>query len=315
MNKKNFFYSDNSNNIFTKIKLVNALTQKEIDILNDKYKKLGLYIKQVNVDNFGNEIFNNKSLLNNNNNLIRPKRHTHPSMTLKEFYKKYYYNNYISQKNKKKKVLKLQKNKKKKIFEEKEKNIEKKSESSEYNESMDINEKYDEEDLKPLRKNLLEIFDECQKLQYKDCKIKDESFKLKIIEYIIKFKNYLSNKQYLFLFNKWKNELMKIKGVNPLDYGAINDLLYWKIPILKAFKSEIVLLAMSNVLGKKIGVEDDGIGYEEEDNEDKKMKEDKKENENDESNSDSSKEYDDDFENEQAQILQLKRNANNEEEE
>ena len=161
--------------------------------------------------------------------------------------------------------------------------------------------------MKSLRKNLIEIYEECQNLQYKECKFNDDAFKIKIIEYIKKFKNFLSDKQYLILYNKWKNELMKIRGVNPLDSGRISDLSFWKVSILKSFKSEVSLLAMSNILGKKVG--------EMSDNEDsvinKKIVEDKKVNESDENNSDESKEEEDDeFEDEQAQILQLKKHAN-----
>jgi len=177
---------------------------------------------------------------------------------------------------------------------------------SSYESESEENYLYDKEELKSLRKNLIEIYEECQNLQYKYCTYNDDSFKIKIIEYIKKFKNFLSDKQYLILFNKWKNELMKIRGVNPLDSGRISDLSFWKVSILKSFKSEVSLLAMSNILGKKVG--------EMSDNEDsvinKKVVEDKKVNESDENNSESKEEEDDEFENEQAQILQLKKHAN-----
>ena len=58
-----FLYTDNSNKLFTKIQLVNTLTQKEIDKLNMKYKELGLFIKQISVDHLGNEIASNELLL------------------------------------------------------------------------------------------------------------------------------------------------------------------------------------------------------------------------------------------------------------
>jgi len=83
-----FLYSDNSNKLFTKIQLVNALTQKEMDRLNMKYKELGLFIKQINVDRLGKEIVSNELILDNK--LLRRKKK--PSMTLREFYTKYYYN-------------------------------------------------------------------------------------------------------------------------------------------------------------------------------------------------------------------------------
>ena len=69
-----------------------------------------------------------------------------------------------------------------------------------------------------------------------------------IIEYIGTFKKYISKAQYSELFNKWKNENMKIKGVDPFNNNDLED---FKIPILKAFKSEIVLLVTTNLLGKE----------------------------------------------------------------
>jgi hypothetical protein len=314
-----FLYSDNSNKLFTKIQLVNTLTQKEMDKLNMKYKELGLFIKQINVDHLGNEIASNEFILDNN--LLKRKKR--PSMTLREFYTKYYYNNnhhFFHPKNyknnhdkdknkqKKKKLLKNKNNEEK--GKKNQKNNHKHYSYSSYeseSEQKSENYLYDKEELKSLRKNLIEIYEECQNLQYKDCKFNDDSFKIKIIEYIKKFKNFLSDKQYLILYNKWKNELMKIRGVNPFDDGRISDLSFWKVSILKSFKSEVSLLAMSNILGKKVG--------EMSDNEDsvinKKIVEDKKVNESDEENSEESKEdEDDEFENEQAQILQLKKHAN-----
>ncbi len=313
-----FLYTDNSNKLFTKIQLVNTLTQKEIDKLNMKYKELGLFIKQISVDHLGNEIASNELLLENN--LLKRKKR--PSMTLREFYTKYYYNSnhhFFSQKNyKSNKDKDKNKQKKKKLI--KNKNNDEKGKRNQKNnhrhynyssyesesEQKSENYLYDKEELKSLRKNLIEIYEECQNLNYKECKFNDDEFKIKIIEYIKKFKNFLSDKQYLILYNKWKNELMKIRGVNPFDSG-ISDLSFWKVSILKAFKSEVSLLAMSNILGKKVG--------EMSDNEDsvinKKVVEDKKVNESDENNSEESKEEEDDeFENEQAQILQLKKHAN-----
>ena len=323
IDREKFLYSDNSNKLFTKIQLVNTLTQKEMDRLNMKYKEMGLFIKQISVDRLGNEIVSNELILENK--LLKRKKK--PSMTLREFYSKYYYNdnhhyfhpkNYKNNKDKDKDKDKNRQNKKKlvknKNFEEKgkknQKNNHRNNNYSSYeseSEQKSENYLYNKEELKSLRKNLMEIYEECQNLQYKDCKFNDDSFKIKIIEYIKKFKNFLSDKQYLILFNKWKNELMKIRGVNPLDSGRISDLSFWKVSILKSFKSEVSLLAMSNILGKKVG--------ELSDNEDsdinKKNVEDKKVNESEENNSEESKEdEDDELEDEQAQILQLKKHAN-----
>ena len=43
-------------NIYTKVKFVNRLTDKEISKLNNKYIHFGLQMKQIKVDVFGNEI-------------------------------------------------------------------------------------------------------------------------------------------------------------------------------------------------------------------------------------------------------------------
>ena len=51
---------------------------------------------------------------------------------------------------------------------------------------------------------------------------------------------------------------MKLKGVNPLD-NSLDNLSIWKTSILKAFKSELVLIAMSNILRKKLGEFNDPV--------------------------------------------------------
>ena len=53
--KEGFLFDEPSKNIFSKINLVNNLNLKEIQKLNEKYKELGLFIKQVRVDNLGNQ--------------------------------------------------------------------------------------------------------------------------------------------------------------------------------------------------------------------------------------------------------------------
>ena len=268
MNQKlsKFYYEDNSNKLFSKLTLVNTLSLKEIDRLNDIYIRNGLYIKQIQVDSYGNELISNKniSLLN------KKERKKRAMMTLKEFYNKYYYLSDFTRNKKNKKYLQKKK---------------KRAKSDVINESLDYSEEssIDEEYLQNLRKNLNDLYHDIQNMEYKDCKITDMTFKQKIVEYVVRFKDFLSDNQYNILFRKWKNEHIKIKGVNPLDSDSVNDLSNWKTSILKGFKSELVLLAMSNILGKKIGEEDEG------ENEENKVEEKKKEDDSEQSeqNSDS----------------------------
>ena len=60
-----FKYQDKSEYIFSKIELVNNLTLKEIEKLNEKYREIGLFIKQVRVDNYGEEKSPDELILQN----------------------------------------------------------------------------------------------------------------------------------------------------------------------------------------------------------------------------------------------------------
>ena len=256
--KQNFKYIDYSNNIFTKITLVNALTQKEFDILNEKYKELGLFIRQVQVDSFGNEIFPNE----NENIFLNKKRRLKKSrMTIKEFYEKYYFND-KKRKHKKSKIKKNKENKNSSLdsFEK---------ENSEKEDGF-----YEKTELKKLNENLKDLYRACQNINIKNTKINDENYKKSIINYIIKFSKYLSNKQYEELFSKYKNENYSIIGFNLSD--DVNNLNNWKLPILRAFKSEMMLIASTNLLGKQIGEEnnmDENINNGDKDDENKKDQE------------------------------------------
>ena len=256
--EKKFNYLDYSKNIFTRITLVNTLTLKEIDSLNQKYKELGLYIKQVRVDNFGREKSPNELL--SDDRLLNKKRRSkcHP-MTLQEFYNRYYVQDLKSPKKLKieKKLIKS-KNKIKYKKLDKNKN-QSQNQSQNQSENLILNqyesenfllESDDEEELKFLKNDLENIFNDCQKIEIKNCKISDEKFKEEIIKYIKEFSKYISKKQYDNLYKKWESQNMKMKGV---DIFKNNDISNWKIPILKAFKSEISLLAFTNILGNKIG--------------------------------------------------------------
>ena len=271
-NKSKYLYEDTSNKLLSKLTLVNTLTSREIGRLNDFYIRNGLYMKQVKVDIFGNELFTNNDI----NAKAKEKRRKRAMMTLKEFYNKYYYVPTLANKKKTKKLLQKKKKRGKIEF----------NESIDYS---DMNEEssVDEEYLKNLRKNLKDIYNDIQNIEYKDCKITDNNFKEKVIDYILKFRNFVSDKQYLKLLNKWKNELITIKGVNPLDQDSLNDLSTWKMPILKGLKSEIVLLAMANVLGKNLGEQEVNNEEDEEKEKEKEKSEDKKKDEESEESSDS----------------------------
>lgn len=246
LNQK-FKYRDYSNNIFTKIQLVNALTQKEFDILNEKYKELGLFIRQVQVDSFGNEIFQNENIF-----LNKKRRLKKSTKTIKEFYEKYYFND------KKKKPKKSNKN-----------NKNKENKNSSYDSSDNENINCNKKELRNLNDNLKDLYKECQNINIKRNKLDDENYKKNIIRYILKFSKYITEKQYKELFSKWKNENYTIIGFN---FSDVNNLYNWKLPILKAFKSEIVLIASTNLLGKQIGEEnnpDDNINDGRNDNDEK----------------------------------------------
>ena len=233
-----FKYTDCSNNIFTKIQLVNALTKKEMGKLNEEYAKLGLFIKQVEVDNYGNEIYSDD--LFGNSFISKKRRLKKHRMTLQEFYEKYYLRG---------KIKKNSQNKK---------NNRRISNSNNLSENSD-EEEDNEEYLANTIEYLKEICEDCQNIEMKKCTIKDERFKKTIIYYINTFSKYLTVEQYNNLLIKWKNKNMEIKGFN--IFSDLNDLNNWGIPVLKAFKSEIALLASINILRKQNG-EDISIAHE-----------------------------------------------------
>ena len=263
---------------------------------------MGLYIKQVIVDFYGNKINENKSI-----NLLGKKRERKTFNYLNDFLQKYYGEDDLSSISK----STINTHKKRKISD------------------IEANKKCSIREISELRNNLNSIKEDCQKIEYKNCKIDADEFKSKIIDYILKIKKYLSKEQYSFLFNKWKNEYSKIKGVDIMNFEKINNILNWKIPILKAFKSEMILIAMCNVCDNYVkrhskNDNNNNINKSEEDepeSEEKKINnhkyiEEKKENES--SNSDLS-----DFTEEEnsfnhkndAALLQLVKNANNDEDE
>lgn len=220
---KSFKYEDTSNKIFTKINLVNNLTLDEIGLLNEKYRELGLFIKQVRVDNYGKEKSPNDLI---KQNFLSKKRllKRHSKMTLEQLYYKYFCLDPFSSK------LRCLRSFHKEIEDE----------------LLDI------EDLKELKQNLLEVHQDYQKLESKRCSIKKLEFKKEIIKYIQKFNAYLTTKQYEELYKKMKEKSMLV-----LEISKIDDLEEWTVPLLKEFKAEVEFLAISNILKKHIGEEDE----------------------------------------------------------
>lgn len=291
MKNAGVLFADKTHKIFSKIEFVNALTQKEMSHLNKKYLYLGLNIKQVVVDNYGNEKNKKESSISD---LLGKKRYRHHFNSLKDFLYKYY------GKEDSLSVKKIKKNKSRKLS------------------GNDSTKKISQEELFELKNGLYSIKEDCKRIDYKICLTEDNDLKSKIIHYILQFRKYISNEQYSFLFDKWKNELSKIKGVNLFNSDENNNLFNWKISILKSFKSEIILYSMCNICdhllnGEKVFVEDKNmISVDKMKNEEKKM-----ESTVSDINESSDAESEDDeniFNRNQALLLQFVKNARNEEE-
>lgn len=227
----NMLFAKKSEKLITKIEFVNALTQKEISSLNDRYLSLGLNIKQIIVDNYGNEIYREKC---SSSELLGKKRNRKNFDSLQDFLLRYYGEDEINKSSKKCK--------------------------------KDEDDKYSKKELLELKNGLNSLKEECKKIEYKICKIETNEFKAKVIDYILKYKQYLRKEDYSHLFNKWKNELSKIKGIDVLNFNNMNDLYNWKVPILKAFKSEIILYAVCNIFESKINGKRSIIEKQSEDN-------------------------------------------------
>jgi len=297
-NKSNALFADKSENLVSKMEFVNALTHREITTLNSKYLDLGLYIKQVIVDYYGNEINENKSF-----NLLGKKRERKSFNYLNDFLQKYYGDDDLSSISK----STINTHKKRKISD------------------IEANKKCSVKEISELRNNLNSIKEDCQKIEYKNCKIEADEFKSKIIDYILKIKKYLSKEQYSFLFNKWKNEYSKLKGVDIINFEKINNILNWKIPILKAFKSEMILYAMCNICDNYVKRHSNNENYnnineeDEPESEEKKINnhkyiEEKKENESSDSDLSDFTDEENSFNHKNdAVLLQLEKHANNDE--
>jgi hypothetical protein len=207
-------------NIYNKIKFVNYMTDKEIKRLNSKYCYLGLQIKQIVVDRYGNEI---KEKKNSSKNLLGKKRDRKEYNSLDKFLSKYYGKEQY-------KILNNNFEKNKKLFE--------------YNPEDKLCTK---KCLSNLKENLNSIKIDCEYMANKNSKIETDEYKMNVLNYIARYKQYITKEQYNYLYNKWKNELLKIRGTDLFNFDKINKIENWKVSILKCFKSEISLYSVCNV--------------------------------------------------------------------
>ena len=76
-----------------------------------------------------------------------------------------------------------------------------------------------------------------------------KEFKDIIISYIPKFNKHLTPYQYKQIYNKMKDKVQLY-----IDPTNVDDINLWPIPILKEFKAEIEILAISNIINQKIGI-------------------------------------------------------------
>ena len=206
-------------NIYSKINVVNILTNREITKLNSKYYNSGLFLKQVIVDKFGNEIIEEKS----KRRLLGKKRERKAFNYMNHFLYGYYGKKEFDILNQNLKDMK-------KLFE------------------------FDTKDKKCTRKCLSNLKDslnkikiDCEYMANKNSTIETEEYQSVVLKYIAQFRQYITKDQYDFLYNKWKNELLKVKGTDLFNFDKINNIENWKVSILKCFKSEIVLYAICNI--------------------------------------------------------------------
>lgn len=204
---------------YSKLNLVNTLTQKEINKLNNKYYALGLYLKQVKVDEYGQEIVEERA----KKRLLGKKRERKPFNSLNEFLYIYYGAEKFC-------LMNINFENDNKLFD------------------------YDPDDkictrkcLTNLKDSLNEIKIDCEYMANKNSKIETDEYKSVVLKFIAQFRQYITKDQYDFLYNKWKNELLKVRGTDLFNFDKINNIENWKVSILKCFKSEIVLYGICNI--------------------------------------------------------------------
>ena len=211
--------------IYSKLDFVNCLTDREISKLNSRYLSLGLQMKQVKVDRYGKEIGKEDS----------EKKELGRKRKRKDFNDYYKFLSGYYGKRKFEILNKIYENEKKLIF------------------------NFNPEDkictrkcLSMLKDSLNKIKVDCLYMANKNYKIETDEYKAVVLKYILQFRKYITNEQYTFLYNKWKNELLKVRGTDLFNFDKINNIINWKVSILKCFKSEIVLYAICNIYDRLI---------------------------------------------------------------
>ena len=212
-------------NIYSKLNFVNYLTDKEISRLNSKYLSSGLQMKQIKVDEYGKEIIEE----NSKRKILGRKRDRKDFNSYNKFLSHYYGKQQFD-------ILNQNYEKEKKMIFD-----------------------FDPEDkictrkcLSLLKDSLNEIKIDCEYMANKNSKIETDEYKSVVLIYISQFRKYITSKQYTFLYNKWKNELLKVRGTDLFNFDKINNINNWKVSILRCFKSEIVLYAICNVYDEVI---------------------------------------------------------------
>ena len=206
-------------NIYSKLSFVNCLTDKMITRLNSRYSTLGLKMKLIKVDKYGNELTEDdpKKVLGRK----RDRKLLNP-------YNKFLFGYYGK---KKYDILKENFEKEKKLIFD-----------------FDPNDKIcTRKCLSQLKDSLNKIKIDCEYMANKNSKIETDEYKAVVLKLIYQFKKYITNEQYTFLYNKWKNELLKVRGTDLFNFDKINNINNWKVSILKCFKSEIVLYGICNI--------------------------------------------------------------------
>ena len=210
-------FRDYSNKLFAKIKIANPITKNEIRKLNDRFREMHLNIKHIIVDKNGEEIPEKESI-EYDPKTNRPIRQVKKLLTIKELYNKYFFNKIYYKKN--------FKNQRRKIAEK--------------NKDIPCSKK----ELQEISSDISLILLKNEQIDFKNCKLDTQEFRLKIINYINNFKKFLPKEIFEKQFLKFKKKAMEFKGMDLTNPETVNDLLNWPSNVLKSFKSLIYVLAV-----------------------------------------------------------------------
>ena len=210
-------FRDYSNKLFAKIKIANPITKNEIRKLNDRFREMHLNIKHIIVDKNGEEIPEKESI-EYDPKTNRPIRQVKKLLTIKELYNKYHFNKIYYKKN--------FKNQRRKIAEK--------------NKDIPCSKK----ELQEISSDISLILLKNEQIDFKNCKLDTQEFRLKIINYINNFKKFLPKEIFEKQFLKFKKKAMEFKGMDLTNPETVNDLLNWPSNVLKSFKSLIYVLAV-----------------------------------------------------------------------